>query len=102
MQFGRIASKYCPLICFLLTSVAIIHGQENRTVQGTVFDSSGVPISNASIEFRSATRTSLTTTDDKGSFVISDVTDAGRLRVSHSGFAPVVVEVSSTSIGGPL
>src|SRR6266849_10362765 len=76
--------------------------QQGHPLQGKVFDSNRVPVSNVRIEFRSAAETRLETTDDNGSFTVSNVAGGGTLLVSHPGFAPVTILVGPETVNDPL
>jgi outer membrane receptor protein involved in Fe transport len=84
------------IACFFLSSIAVVNAQQ-RPLGGTVTDSTGSPVKNAKVEFRSGGKTLAALTDDQGQFTIDDVEKGGLLFVSCSGFASRVIEIASGS-----
>ena len=103
-QFAR--SKISPLIILLIWFLPLAfanvgNGQQGLNLQGTVFDTNRAPVPNVRIEFRSLEGTRLTTTDENGSFNLTNV-GPGTLLVSSPGFAPVAIAVRPETLSEPL
>jgi outer membrane receptor protein involved in Fe transport len=89
------------LVCALLFSAAA-NAQQPNILRGTVLDPNSAPISNASIELRSASDTKAISSDDHGAFTFSDVTPPATLTVRHAGFAPVMLDITASSFANPI
>src|SRR5687768_13150329 len=88
-----------PLVLLLcLTEL----GQSPNQISGAVFDQTGAPIPNASVEFTEASgsRTRHTTaTDDNGQFLFERVSDRrGTLTVSANGFRESTLRLTGTNV----
>jgi len=82
------------LLLIVVTAAGGAAAQQSRTLQGTVVDSSGLPVQGARIEFRSASEeTRLAASDAQGGFTFADATGGGTLFVSYPGFATATLDV---------
>ncbi len=86
---------------FFLSTVAVVTAQQ-RPLSGTVLDGMGSPLKNAKLEFRSGSSTLAAVTNEQGAFTIADVGKGGLLSVTCSGFAPLVIEITSDSTNTSL
>ena len=76
--------------------------EQGRILAGNVLDSTGRPVREAEVEFRSPSETLQATTDAEGNFNIA-IFGAGALRVAYPGFRTVTLEISPDPAGeGPL
>jgi outer membrane receptor protein involved in Fe transport len=86
--------------CFFLAMIATSTAQQNK-ISGTVSDSNGEAIVNASVEFDSGGSFVRTMTDVAGNFTVLSTQTYGTLSISSPGFTTVRVEVP-TATNGPL
>ena len=83
------------LVLFVVTTNA------QQRITGSVSDSTGASIANASVEFESGESVVRTTTDVDGNFTVFSTQTYGTLSISSPGFATVRVEVPAAT-NGPL
>lgn len=83
------------LVVCLPASRATVAAQSaaGATMTGTVTDSTGAPVREARVEFRSSAGMVWTTTGDDGAFRLQANAEAGTLQVSYPGLGTATVEV---------
>lgn len=81
---------------FIIFSLSFLYVNA-QSVKGVVVDKKGSPLPFANVVQLSKDSTYISgiTTDDKGFFILSKVTDAAILRISYVGFQPLFLPVSS-------
>jgi outer membrane receptor protein involved in Fe transport len=77
---------------------SFVAGQQPRTLQGTVKDSTGAAIRGARVEFRSNGASLITSTDESGQFSITVESGTGTLQVSFPGFASFTTDIKPHSV----
>jgi outer membrane receptor protein involved in Fe transport len=89
-------------ICGILLSSLAASAQQDGILRGTVLDPNSLPISGAAIAFHSASSNLNTTSDDRGAFSLSGVSAPSTLLVTHSGFAPVSLAISASTLAASV
>ena len=81
---------------FIILSLSFLYVNA-QSVKGVVVDKKGSPLPFANVVQLSKDSTYISgiTTDDKGFFILSKVTDAAILRISYVGFQPLFLPISS-------
>jgi outer membrane receptor protein involved in Fe transport len=92
--------RFCGLLLFLAVGAGCAVAQTIE-VRGTVQDSTGAFIGQASVTLRSGAFTTATTSDERGHFVVSNVPGAsGTLTVECKGFTTVTTPWKAASPSG--
>ncbi len=89
-------------IALILLFAIVAAAQQSRTIRGTVLDPTSLPISGASIEYRSASTTQSITTDSRGEFQFANVAPTGTLIIHHSGFTTITLAIAADFLSDAL
>ena len=85
------------LCCGVFAVVTTMAQQQLTRISGSVSDSSGAAIANASVEFEANGNSIRTATDDAGNFSLLSTQSYGKLSISSPGFNTIKIDVSKTS-----
>ncbi|HET7288671.1 MAG TPA: carboxypeptidase-like regulatory domain-containing protein, partial [Pyrinomonadaceae bacterium] len=90
--------RWTVALCCGVFAVVTTMGQQQLTrISGSVSDSSGAAIANASVEFEANGNSVRTATDDAGNFSLLSTQSYGKLSISSPGFNTIKIDVSKTN-----